>query len=113
MGGVPIDRSKKGSVVQQMIDEFNKRTEFHLAITPEGTRKRNKNWKLGFYYIAVGAKVPIQLACIDYIKKEVSIREVYFPTGDEKTDLNYIYDYYRKNVTPKFANKFAIPDPII
>jgi len=38
MGGVPIDRSKKTSVTDQMAEEFSKHETFHLAITPEGTR---------------------------------------------------------------------------
>lgn len=109
MGGVPIDRSKKSSVVQQMIEAFNCNERLHLAVTPEGTRRRNENWKLGFYYIALGAKVPIQLAYIDFKRKQMGIREVYYPTGNESEDLKYIYDFYRKNGVPKKKENFAVP----
>lgn len=110
MNGIPIDRSKKNSVVEQMIDEFQVREKMHLAITPEGTRKLRKEWKLGFYHIAVGAKVPIQLAYINFQKKEMGIKEVFYPTGDDKADLKHIYDFYRKNAGPKFPERFAIPE---
>lgn len=111
MDGIPVNRSKKNSVVQQMIEEFAKRDKMHLAITPEGTRKRNEKWKLGFYYIAVGANVPIQLAYLDYKNKEMGIKEVFHPSGDEEADLEHIYDFYRKNAIPKFPERFAIPSP--
>lgn len=105
MGGIPIDRSKRTSVTQQMVDEFNKRQMFHLAITPEGTRSRNEKWKMGFYHIAVNAKVPIQIAYIDYLKKEMGIVDIFFPTGDEVADLKKIHAYYN-NVHPRFPEKF-------
>ena len=94
-GGVPVDRSKRNSVTEQMAEEFKKREVFHLAITPEGTRKLVKKWKMGFYYIALNAGVPIQLAYFDYAKKEMGIKELFYPTGDEKADMVKIHAYYK------------------
>ncbi len=105
MGGVPVDRSKASSVTEQMAKEFDKRTHFHLAITPEGTRSLRKKWKMGFYHIAMKAGVPIELAYIDYKKKEMGVKEVFMPTGDETADMLHIREYY-KNVTPRFPEKF-------
>lgn len=48
MGGVPIDRSKRMSVTQQMTEQFSMQEKLHLAITPEGTRKPNPDWKKDF-----------------------------------------------------------------
>ena len=45
VGGIPVDRSRKTSLVDQMAHKFAESKKFHLAITPEGTRKRNPNWK--------------------------------------------------------------------
>lgn len=109
MGGVPIDRSRRMSVTQQMIEEFNKREKFHLAITPEGTRKPNPVWKKGFYYIAKGAGVPIQLAYVDYTKKEVGIAEIFYPTDDEQADFKYVYDFYR-DLKGRIAENFIVPE---
>jgi 1-acyl-sn-glycerol-3-phosphate acyltransferase len=107
LGGVPVDRSKRTSVTQQMAEEFEKREHFHLAITPEGTRSLSDKWKMGFYHIAVLANVPIQLAYIDYGKKELAIKEIFYPTGDEVADLLKIQDYY-KDVQAKFPEKFSL-----
>lgn len=107
MGGVPIDRSKKNSVTQQMVEEFANRKKLHLAITPEGTRSLVKIWKMGFYYIAKGAGVPIQLAYIDYKKKEVGITSTFIPTDNEEDDIKRIQNFYR-NVQAKFPEKFHI-----
>jgi len=53
---------------------------------------------MGFYHIAVKAGVPIQLAYIDYAKKEMGITAIFYPTGDESADLIQIQDFY-KDVT--------------
>ena len=69
VGGIPVDRSRKTSLVDQMVHKFAEYKKFNLAITPEGTRKANPNWKKGFYFIALKAQVPIVLIGIDYSKK--------------------------------------------
>ena len=40
IGGIPVNRDSSQSAVEQMVDIFNKRDEFLLAIVPEGTRKK-------------------------------------------------------------------------
>lgn len=107
MGGVPIDRSKRTSVTQQMVDLFNSCETFHLAITPEGTRSLNTQWKMGFYYIALSAGVPIQLAYIDYKKKEMGITKAIIPSGNEVADMQIIKEFY-KDVNPKYPEKFKL-----
>lgn len=107
MGGVPVDRSKKTSITDQLAEKFHNNDNFKVAITPEGTRKRNPNWKMGFYYIALKANVPIQLAYIDYQKKEVGIQENFYPTGNEEQDLAYIKNFYR-DIKGKKPENFAI-----
>lgn len=103
IGGVPIDRNKRTSVTEQMVGLFNTRKVFQLAITPEGTRKPAKEWKKGFYYIATTANVPILLAYLDYGKKEVGIKSVFYPTGDADKDIYTIRTQYKniKGRNPK------------
>ena len=60
MGGIGIDRSQKNNLVQFVADLF-KKEDFSLVITPEGTRSWVSKWKLGFYHMAMTAKVPIVL----------------------------------------------------
>jgi len=107
MDGIPVDRSRRTSVTDQVAAEFNKRETFHIAITPEGTRSLVKKWKMGFYHIALKANVPIQLAYIDYKNKEMGITDIFYPTGDEKADLRKIQAFY-KNANAKHPEKFFI-----
>ena len=107
MGGVPVDRSHKSSVTRQVVDMFLTREHFHIAITPEGTRKRVKRWKMGFYHIAMQANVPIQLAYIDYGKKELGITGLFQPTGNEASDLKQIQSFYQ-GVTARYPEQFYL-----
>lgn len=95
VGGIPVDRGRKTSLVDQMVAVFKKRKKFHLAITPEGTRKPNPNWKKGFYHIALKAQVPIVLIGIDYEKKTISAGKSIFPSGDIEKDMREIKLYYK------------------
>lgn len=95
LGGVPVDRSKRTSVTDQMVEVFNSREKFQLAITPEATRKPAEEWKRGFYYIAQSAQVPILLAYFDYKKKEVGILDIFYPTGNVDKDITQIREKYR------------------
>jgi 1-acyl-sn-glycerol-3-phosphate acyltransferase len=107
LGALPVDRGKKSSVTEQMVEQFHSRTHFQLAISPEGTRKRNTQWKTGFYYIALNAGVPITLAYIDYSKKEIGVKKIFYPTGDIQTDMEEIKNCYR-NVRAKYPGRFAV-----
>ena len=90
LGGIPIDRSDKNNVVQQTINAFDNSAEMIIAVAPEGTRSQVKKWKTGFYHIAVGAKVPIVLAYLDYAKKQAGCLQSYLPTGDIDKDMQAI-----------------------
>lgn len=106
MGGIPVDRAKRTSLTDQVVERFKASDNFHIGVTPEGTRKAVKEWRKGFYHIAMKAGVPIQLAYLDYAKKEAGITKVFYPTGDEKKDLAEIKDFYAQ-VTPKFPERFT------
>ncbi|GBU07024.1 acyltransferase [Bacteroidales bacterium] len=107
MGGIPVDRKNKKSLTAQMIEMFNSKKNFHLAVAPEGTRKKTSNWRTGFYYIAIGAKVPISLAHIDFRKKELGVSENFYPTGNEISDMDYIKKKY-KDFIGKIPGNFSI-----
>ena len=73
LGGVLVDRKSGASTGEQATEMLRTAAQLHIAITPEGTRKPRERWKSGFYRIAMEAGVPVQLAKIDYAKKEVGI----------------------------------------
>lgn len=110
LGGIPVKKSSKGnSLTKQIIEDFNKKTQLNLAITPEGTRKAVTTWKTGFLYIANGANVIIQLGIINFKDKKIIIKEEYSPTGDIETDLKNIKNYYsRLKPVAKYPDKFTI-----
>lgn len=107
IGGIPVDRGRKTSLVDQMVNVFNKSSYFNLAITPEGTRKPNPDWKKGFYFIALKAQVPIVLIGIDYPTKTITIGKTVFPSGDFVKDMNEIKLYF-KNFRGKNPKNFAL-----
>ena len=94
LGGLPIDRALSSNIVDRMIHEFEANKKFVLAIAPEGTRHKAIYWKSGFYNIAEGAHVPIQLAFIDYASKTGGAGPLIYPTGDIDRDMSAIRDFY-------------------
>ncbi len=94
MGGIPVNRGKKGDKVKALAKDIEAYEEIHIAIAPEGTRKFIDHWHKGFYFIALQANIPIELARVDYSCKEVGIFEVFHPTGDVDKDLAYIQSRY-------------------
>lgn len=94
MGGIPVNRGKKNSLVDQMARRFASCSRFNLAITPEATRKANPEWKKGFYYIALQAQVPIMLFGIDYPSKTITCTKAIMPSGDIEKDMREIKRYF-------------------
>ena len=108
MGGVPIDRSKGVNVIRQTVHLFNTMEHLHLAMTPEGTRKRVVRWKAGFHTIARHANVPVYLGSFDWGRKVVTIGEKFELTDDAQADIRRMKDYYReKGIQGKFPENFT------
>ncbi len=89
MGGAPLDRSGGKNIVDGIASIFNSRAVFRLAIAPEGTRKKVTEWKTGFYYIALKAKVPIIPIAFDYGKKQVVLNEPYLSNRKYRIRFRY------------------------
>jgi 1-acyl-sn-glycerol-3-phosphate acyltransferase len=94
IGGIPVDRRSNNNAVEQVVQAFDQRERLVLAITPEGTRKKTSHWKTGFYYIASGARVPIQLAFLDYRRKIGGFGPLLMPSGDINADLSMMRDFF-------------------
>lgn len=106
---LPLNRADATGMVKHIVKEFSRHDNFYLTITPEGTRSKRDKWPRGFYFIAVKAKVPIYLGRIDYKKKELSLGELFYPTGDIEKDMYYIKTTYRGLVAKKPQN-FSLGD---
>lgn len=94
MGGIPVNRRSRNNFVTQIVESFQKYDELMIVITPEGTRSKTPYWKTGFYYIAVGAQVPIAMGFIDYPHKRIGIDRSFLPSGDIQADFETIREFY-------------------
>lgn len=93
-GGLPVDRSKRNNFTDDLKKLVDSRKELLLLFPPEGTRKRVKRWKTGFYHVARDGNLPIILGFIDYKRKETGFASVYHLTGNFQADLRYLEKFY-------------------
>ncbi len=105
LGGTPIERSTSSNKVAAIVDIFNSKDAFILAMSPEGTRKKTESWKTGFYYIAKGANVPIVMIALDFKNKEVKVAEPYYLTDHKENDFNFFHNYY-ENIQGKIPENY-------
>ena len=109
LGGVPVDRGKHSGLTEAMIDYIKTHEVARVVFPAEGTRKRTRKWKTGFYRAALGAGVPIAMAYIDFKEKKAGIGPHFMPTGDMKKDFQVIRDFYA-GITACRPEKFALPE---
>ncbi len=113
LGAISVDRrNRRNGMVETAVKEFAKGETFTIAITPEGTRKPVRRWKRGFYDIATKAGVPIVPACVNFKRKEIYLKETFYPTGDFMADLPVIMKYFEDVEArhPEKYNKTMITD---
>lgn len=108
MGGIPVERSRHTSMTDQLAQRAMESSHFSLAVTPEGTRSRNPQWKRGFYYIALKAKLPIMLYGLDFGTKTIVCKRTLVPSGDVDADMRVIADYF-SHFKGKHPENFALP----
>ncbi|WP_422362345.1 1-acyl-sn-glycerol-3-phosphate acyltransferase [Reichenbachiella sp.] len=91
MGGIPVDRGRRAnSLIDQVVRIFNEREVMRLAITPEGTRSKVKDWKTGFHRIAIAANVPIVPCSFNFKKREVEFMEPFYPSDNLQEEVEMI-----------------------
>ncbi|HEY3450950.1 MAG TPA: lysophospholipid acyltransferase family protein [Myxococcales bacterium] len=113
LGGIGVDRRGSKDTVEALVQVFEGRPALMLLIAPSGTRKKAQRWKTGFYYVAVGAKVPIVLGFLDYGKKRGGLGEVFVPTGDIQKDFQAIRAFYAsiRGKFPEQESEISPGDP--
>lgn len=105
LGGVSIDRSAPHGVVRQTVDIFNSQPKLVLGITPEGTRSRVEQWKMGFYHIAKGSELPIVPVYFDYPARTIGFCEPLLPGDNFDDDLDRIVAIYRGHLGKRPENQ--------
>jgi 1-acyl-sn-glycerol-3-phosphate acyltransferase len=95
LGGIPVNRQQATNMVAASVEAIEAADgPLQLIVPPEGTRNKVRHWKTGFYYIALGAKVPIVMAYMDYDKKISGLGPVFVPSGDIEADMVKIKAFY-------------------
>ena len=95
MGGYPVDRSRHNNLVDAVIAMFDRGEITKIAITPEGTRSYQPNWRTGFHRIAKGAGVPIILGSFDYPAKTTFLSAPFPLTDDPEKDIERMKAWFR------------------
>lgn len=110
LGGIPVWRDQKSNFVSQISELFRQSERLVITIAPEGTRSKAPYWKTGFYYMAVGAQVPIVLGFLDYARKQIGLGPVLYPTGDIYADFELIQEFYadKQGAHPSKQNAVAL-----
>lgn len=99
LGGIPIDRSKKSNVTDQMVEWFDKTEKAWLGLTPEGTRSKVNTFKKGYLRMAYAADVPVFIIAVDGVKKQIALDRIWPLTGDIDQDNADIKSYYDDTYT--------------
>lgn len=95
LGGIAVDRSQSNNLVAACAQAITSSgTAIQLVIPPEGTRAKTRYWKIGFYHIAVAAKVPIVMAYMDYRRKISGLGPLLRPSGNLEADMVTIKAFY-------------------
>lgn len=112
LGGIPLDRSKPGSAVDQAVQALTENDTFYFGLAPEGTRRRRPHWKTGFYRIAERANVPVILAFMDYKHRRIGLGPTFEITGDRDADMKRIAEFYADvgGHHPENASPISFPD---
>ncbi len=93
LGGIPIDRSKKSNVTEQMADWLNSNDNVWLGITPEGTRTKVKSYRKGYLRVAYAAEVPVFIIGLNGATKEVVLDKIIPLTFNLEEDNRLIKEY--------------------
>jgi len=95
LGLLPIDRSKGKSAVEEIVKLFNSKEELTIGMAPEGTRKKVKKLKSGFYRIAKTLNIPIIMVKFDYLNRMISFSDPYVLEKTKEEDMSYIENHFR------------------
>ncbi len=95
LGGIPVNREQANNLVAASAEALVQADGVvQLIVPPEGTRSKSRYWKTGFYYIALGAKVPILMAYLDYAEKRGGLGPALQPSGDIDKDMAIVKAFY-------------------
>jgi len=95
LGGYPVERSTSTNQVDKVVSIYNSKEKFHIALSPEGTRKKVTKLKTGFYHIAKNANVPIIMVALNVEEKTVIFADPFHTGSDETADKQKIVAFFK------------------
>jgi 1-acyl-sn-glycerol-3-phosphate acyltransferase len=98
LGGRPVKRQVNTNLVESQVNVIKTSNIKMFALAPEGTRGNVSKLRTGFYYIALGANIPIVILAFDFEKKHVVYGGMFLPTGDFKKDMQQYFVPFFKTI---------------
>ncbi len=89
-GLIPVHRDSAHGLTEQVVASIRQHDKIWIGMAPEGTRKKAKKMKSGFYHIAHAAGIPIVMFAFDYDHKTIYCLGAFIPTGHYQQDLEQI-----------------------
>lgn len=104
LGGVPVDRANPGGILDELLTQQRK-GPYSIGISPEGTRGAGKQWKSGFYRLALASGLPVTLGYVDRNTMTAGLGPTVTMTGDAAADMDVIRAFYadKAGVHPELA----------
>ena len=78
-----------------MLFRSKENKKFRIALAPEGTRKKVKQLKTGYYHIAQELKIPIVPVTFDYTNKKIIVHPSFYCTNNKFMDLKKLETLFR------------------
>ena len=100
-------RSENHNMVDSIVNAFNSNEQMIFALSPEGTRSLKECWRSGFYFIALKAKVPLQLCFLDTNTQTLGFGPLLELSGDQEIDLENLRLFYKnkRGIKPELFSK--------
>ena len=105
LGGIPVNRSKPESIVDNVARLGEKDKGIVIGLAPEGTRKKVETWKTGFLRIAEAIDCKIFIIGLDFPGKRIVLDQLFEPTGDYDADIATLQAFYRR-YEAKYPDQF-------
>ena len=86
-GGMPVNRSAPGGIVEQVVARFRSSEKMWFALSPEGTRRKVEKWKPGYWRIAKRAEVPVYCVWFDYPSRTFGLGPLVELSDDIAADM--------------------------
>lgn len=108
IGGMRVPKKSADHLARSIIDLYNSNPNIHMAISPEGTTKRNPVWSAAFHLIASSTGAMVYTAYLDYEKKIIGISDKPFPlSATARESVKEMYRFY-KDFKGRKPERFAV-----